>query len=109
MYFALALLMLAIGAEVGATAALTRTESFHHPVWTPIVLLGYAVSIWLLAIVVHHIPVSVAYAIWAGMGTALIAVVGVVLLGEHWDMTKAAALSLIVVGVVVLNLHGAAH
>ncbi len=68
--------MLAIGAEVGATAALPRTESFHHPVWTPIVLLGYAVSIWLLAIVVRHIPVSVAYAIWAGMGTALIAVVG---------------------------------
>jgi multidrug transporter EmrE-like cation transporter len=51
---------------------------------------------------------SVAYAIWAGMGTALIAVVGVVLLCESWDLTKVAALSMIVVGVVVLNLHGAA-
>ena len=105
---AMALLMLAIGAEVGSTAALPRTESFHHPVWTPVVLLGYAVSIWLLAIVVRQVPVSVAYAIWSGMGTALIAVVGVVLLGESWDLVKVAALAMIVVGVVVLNLHGAA-
>ena len=105
---ALALLALAIGVEVGATAALPRTESFHHPVWTPIVLIGYAVSIWLLALVVRHMSVSVAYAIWSGMGTALIAVVGVLLLGESWDLTKVAALSMIVVGVVVLNLHGAA-
>ena len=107
MVTALALLMLAIGAEVGATAALPRTESFHHPVWTPIVLLGYAVSIWLLALVVRQMPVSVAYAIWSGMGTALIAVVGVVLLGESWDLIKVAALTMIVVGVVVLNLHAA--
>jgi small multidrug resistance pump len=99
--------MLAIATEVGATAALPRTESFHHPVWTPAVLLGYAVSIWLLAIVVREVPVSVAYAIWSGMGTALIAVIGVTMLGESWDLTKAAALAMIVVGVVVLNLHGA--
>ena len=37
----------------------------------------------------------------------LIAVVGVMLLGESWDLTTIAALSMIVVGVVVLNLHGA--
>ena len=50
---ALALLMLAIATEVGATAALPRTEGFTHLVWTPIVLLGYALSIWLLALVVR--------------------------------------------------------
>ena len=104
---ALVLLMLAIATEVGATAALPRTEGFHHPVWTPIVLLGYAVSIWLLAIVVREVPVSVAYAIWSGMGTALIVVVGVMLLGESWDLTKVGAVVMIIVGVVVLNLHGA--
>jgi len=107
MGMALVLLMLAIGAEVASTAALPRTESFHHPLWTPLVVLGYVVSIWLLAVVVRHMSVSIAYAIWAGLGTALIAVVGVVWLGESWDLTKVAALSMIVVGVVVLNLHGA--
>ena len=104
---ALALLMLAIGAEVAATAALPRTDSFHNPVWTPVVLLGYAVSIWLLAVVVRHMSVSIAYAIWAGLGTALIAGVGVMWLGESWDLPKVAALTMIVVGVVVLNLNGA--
>ncbi len=83
------------------------TDGFTHPLWTPVVLVGYALSIWMLAIVVRQIPVSVAYAIWAGLGTAAIAVVGVMVLGEHWDVTKVAALTLIIVGVVVLNLHGA--
>jgi small multidrug resistance pump len=48
----------------------------------------------------------VTYAIWAGLGTAAIAVVGVVALGDHMDWVKAGAIALIVTGVVVLNLHG---
>jgi small multidrug resistance pump len=107
MGLAMALLMVAIGIEVGATAALPRADGFHDPFWTAVVLVGYAVSIWLLALVVRQVPVSVAYAIWAGLGTAAIAVVGVVLLGESWDLIKVLALTLIIVGVVVLNLHGA--
>ncbi len=107
MGMAMILLLLAIGTEVGATAALPRTDSFSNPTWTAVVLGGYAVSIWLLAVVVKTMPVSVAYAVWAGLGTAAIAVIGVILLGESWDLTKAAALTLIIVGVVVLNLHGA--
>ena len=65
-----------------ATAALPRTDGFSDPFWTALVLVGYGVSIWLLALVVREVPVSVAYAIWAGLGTAAIAVVGVVVLGE---------------------------
>ncbi|SDS02604.1 small multidrug resistance pump [Nocardioides scoriae] len=107
MIVAVLLLLVAIATEVGATAALPRTQGFHHPGWTAIVLAGYAVSIWLLAIVVRHIPVSVTYAIWAGLGTAAIAVVGVVVLGESWDLTKVTALGLIISGVVLLNLQGA--
>jgi multidrug transporter EmrE-like cation transporter len=107
MGLAIPLLMLAIGVEVAATAALPRTESFTQLWWTVAVMAGYGLSIWLLAVVVKHMQVSVAYAIWAGLGTALIAVVGVVLLGESWDTTKLIALSMIVIGVVVLNLHGA--
>jgi len=107
MGLSLGLLLLAITAEVGATAALPRTDSFRDPGWTVLVLTGYVASIWLLTLVVRDIPVSVAYAIWAGLGTAAIAVIGVVALGESWDVTKAAALTMIVVGVVLLNLHGA--
>jgi small multidrug resistance pump len=107
MFGAWALLLSAIVVEVGATTALPRTHSFRDPLWTVVVLLGYAVSIWLLALVIRHIPVSVTYAVWAGLGTAGIAVVSALLLGESLDFVKAAAIALIIVGVVVLNLHGA--
>ena len=102
-----ALLFLAIGIEVASTAALSRTDGFRDPVWTVCVLAGYATSIWLLAVVVRHIPVSIAYAVWSGLGTAAIAVVGVTLLGEEWDLVKGVSLLLIIGGVVTLNLHSA--
>lgn len=101
------LLLLAIATEVAATASLPRTEGFRSPLWTAAVLGGYALSIWLLALVVRTIPVSVAYAIWSGVGTAAIALIGVMYLGERIDLLKAAAIAMIVVGVVVLNLHHA--
>jgi small multidrug resistance pump len=107
MLAAWALLLTAITVEVGATAALPRAQGFRDPVWTAAVLGGYALSIWLLTLVIRDIPVSVTYAVWAGLGTAGIAVVGVVLLHEPWDLLKGLALLMILGGVVILNLHGA--
>jgi small multidrug resistance pump len=107
MFIAWGLLMSAIGVEVAATAALPRTEGFRDPWWTALVLTGYAVSIFILTYVIREIPVSIAYAVWAGLGTAGIAIVGAVLLGEHFDPIKAGAILLIVAGVVALNLQGA--
>jgi small multidrug resistance pump len=103
------LLLIAILVEVAATSALPRTHGFREPVWTALVLGGYALSIWLLAIVVRTLPVSTAYAVWAGLGTAAVAFVGVTVLGERWDWITASALAMIVVGVVLLNLHTPIH
>ena len=100
------LLVAAIGIEVTATAALPRTAGFRDPGWSVAVVLGYAASIWLLTLVVERMPVSVAYAVWAGVGTAGIAVVGYLFLGESLDWVKVLAISLIIVGVVVLNATG---
>jgi small multidrug resistance pump len=100
-------LVTAIAVEVTATALLPRTHGFREPGWTAAVLGGYAVSIWLLSLVIRHIPVSVTYAVWAGLGTAGIALVGVLVLGESWDLLKGIALAMIIGGVVMLNLHGA--
>jgi len=101
------LLMVAIATEVAATASLSRTEGFRNPLWTLLVVGGYALSIWLLAIVVKDMSVSVAYAVWSGVGTAMVAVIGAAFLGESWDAVKLGALSMIILGVVVLNLQGA--
>lgn len=98
------LLALAIAAEVASTALLPRTQSFSNPGWTLLVVFGYAASIWLLAIIVKTMPVSVAYAIWAGVGTATVAVIGWAFLGESMGTVKIVSLALIVIGVVGLNL-----
>lgn len=102
-----ALLVSAVTVEVASTAVMPRTQGFRDPLWTALVLSGYAISIWLLALVVRQIPVSITYAAWAGLGTAGIALVGVLFLGEGIGLLKAFALLMIVGGVVMLNLHGA--
>ncbi len=107
MVVAFALLFVAIVIEVASTAALPRTDGFRNPIWAAVVVAGYAASIWLLSLVVQRLPVSVTYAVWAGLGTAAIAVVGVLFLGESWNAVKVVALAMIVVGVVVLNLQSA--
>ncbi|HWM04219.1 MAG TPA: multidrug efflux SMR transporter [Actinophytocola sp.] len=109
MYAAFGLLFVAILTEVAATSALPRTHGFRDPVWTVLVLSGYAISIWLLAVVVRTLPVSTTYAVWSGVGTAAVAMVGALWLGERLDWISVSALTLIVVGVVVLNLHATVH
>ncbi len=104
---ALALLLVAIFTEVLATASLPRTQGFRDPLWSLIVVAGYTLSIYLLSVVVRQIPVSVAYAVWSGIGTAAIAVIGFTFLGEELDAVKVISLAMIVAGVVVLNLHSA--
>jgi small multidrug resistance pump len=107
--FAAMLLLVAIGVEVAATALLPKAAGFTQPMWSAAVVSGYALSIWLLALVVRAMPVSVAYAVWAGLGTAAVAVIGFLFLGESMSWLKATSLGLIVLGVVGLNLvssHG---
>ena len=98
------LLGVAIGVEVAATALLPKAAGFTDPLWSALVVGGYGLSIWLLALVVRSMPVSVAYAVWAGVGTAVVAVVGVVFLGESMSWVKAGSLTMIILGVVGLNL-----
>ena len=101
------LLTLAILVEVVSTALLPRTEGFTRPGWTIAAASGYVCAAFLLSLVVRTMPISVAYAVWAGLGTALVAAVGVVFLSEPLGWLRAVSLGLIVVGVVGLNLTGA--
>jgi small multidrug resistance pump len=104
--FAALLLLAAISVEVAATALLPKAAGFTQPFWSTVVVAGYALSIWMLALVVRAIPVSVAYAVWAGLGTAAVALIGFLFLGESMSWLKATSLALIVLGVVGLNLVG---
>jgi small multidrug resistance pump len=103
------LLSLAILAEVGATLALRVSDGFSRPMPSVIVVAGYGISFWLLALALKDIPVSLTYAIWSGVGTALIAVAGVVAFGETMNVMKLASLAIIVLGVAGLSAAGGAH
>jgi small multidrug resistance pump len=103
------LLSLAILSEVGATLALRVSDGFSRPVPSAIVVVGYGISFWLLALALKDIPVSLTYAIWSGVGTALVAVAGVVAFGETMNVMKFASLAIIVLGVAGLSAAGGAH
>ena len=101
------LLAAAIGSEVTATLALKHSDGFTNLLPSVIVVLGYGVSFWLLALVLKHLSVGTTYAIWSAVGTAVIALVGIAAYGEGASLLKLASLGLIIVGVIGLNAAGA--
>jgi small multidrug resistance pump len=103
------LLAVAIVVEVGATLCLRASDGFSRPVPSALVVVGYGVSFWLLALVLRDISVGTTYAIWAGAGTAVIALIGIVALGEPATALRIGSIVLIVAGVIGLNLAGGAH
>ncbi|MHB9862664.1 DMT family transporter [Streptomyces sp. YIM S03343] len=100
-------LVAAIAAEVAATTTLKYSAGLSR-LWPSLfTVLGYIVSFALLAQTLKSVPVGTAYAIWSGIGTAAIAVLGLVLFGEGLGPMKITGMALIIVGVVVINLGGA--
>ena len=98
------LLGAAILAEVVATSFLKSAQGFTRPGPSVVVVAGYGVAIFLLSLTLREIPVGIAYAIWSGVGVLLIALIGWVALDQSLDLAAIAGMSLIVGGVVVINL-----
>lgn len=97
-------LALAIVAEVVATSALKATEGFTRLWPSLIVVVGYVLAFYMLSLVLRTIPVGIAYAIWAGMGIVLVALVGALVFGQRPDLPAMLGIALIIAGVVVIQL-----
>lgn len=97
-------LALAILTEVAATSALRLTDEFTRPLPSIAVILGYSASIYLLTLVLRSLPIGVTYAVWAGMGIVLVALVSMVAYREVPDWPAALGMALIVAGVVTIHL-----
>ncbi|MFE7035868.1 DMT family transporter [Streptomyces sp. NPDC057621] len=97
----------AIAAEVAATTAMKYSDGFSRLWPSLLTALGYVVAFLLLAQTLKTVSVGTAYAIWAGLGTAAIVVIGALFLGEGLSFAKFAGIAMIIGGVVVLNLGGA--
>lgn len=100
---ALAVLFIAICLEVTGTAALQASQQFTRPGPLALMAVCYAGSLFLLSVTLKAIPVGIAYAIWAGVGIVLIAIVGWTWFGQKLDTAAIAGISLIVLGVIVIN------
>ena len=99
-----AILGLAILAEIIATTALSRSESFTKFWPTVITVVGYAVAFWLLSYPLRVMPTGIVYAIWSGMGIVLISAVAWIWYRQTLDLPALIGLGLILAGVLVVNL-----
>lgn len=101
------LLAVAIAAEIVATTLLKMSAGFTKPLATIGTVLGYGVAFYTLSLVLRHVPLSMAYAIWSAGGTVAIALIGVVLFSEKLTLWQTAGILLAVAGVAMINLGAA--
>ncbi|WP_461535263.1 DMT family transporter [Spongorhabdus nitratireducens] len=97
-------LFIAIAGEVVATSSLKAAEGFTKLTPSIIVLAGYSVAFYFLSLALKTIPVGVAYAIWAGLGVVLVALVAWLVLGQKLDLPSMVGMGFIVTGVIILNV-----
>lgn len=97
-------LFVAILLEVAATVFLKLSNGFSKLVPTLIMALLYGISFFPLAIALKKMDVSIAYAVWSAVGTAMVTIMGMFLFHERIGLVKVGGIALIILGVVALNL-----
>jgi small multidrug resistance pump len=97
-------LTIAIISEVAGTAALKASEEFTRPIPSLIVVVGYGIAFLCLSLTLRTIPVGIAYAIWAGCGIVLVALVSYAMFGQKLDAPAMVGIALITAGVVTVNV-----
>ena len=99
MYLALGILF-----EVLVTVCMKFAVGFIK-LWPSVfVFVFYGLSLALFVLVLEKFEVSIAYAIWASAGTALIAIIGIVFFSEPVSVTKVLSILLIIAGIIGLEL-----
>lgn len=102
-------LALAITLEIFSTSMLKASEGFSKILPSIVFIVGMGSSFYALSQALTHIPLSIAYAIWSGVGTALTALIAVLVWRETISAYTIIGIAFIIIGVVLLNLKGSAH
>jgi len=96
-------LVLAIGVEIIGTSLLKLSDGFNHR-WIGIAgMLLYGLAVFSFSLALRQLPLSVGYAIWAGVGTAITGLIGVWAFGEVLTGAKIVGFMAIIIGVILLN------
>lgn len=97
-------LLIAIVAEIIGTSGLKASDGFTKLWPSLLTIVAYGTTFFFLSLTLRTIPVGIAYAIWGGVGIVLITMVGWLYFGQHLDVPAILGMSLIVSGVVILNV-----
>lgn len=97
------LLAAAIILEVAGTTSMKLSQGFARAAPSVLIFVFYALSFTALTLALKRLDLSIVYAIWAGVGTVLITLIGFWYFDEQATLFKAACIALIVIGVVGLS------
>lgn len=100
-------LTVAIILEVAGTTCMKLSEGFAKLIPSILIFVFYGLSFVALTFALKRIDLSVAYAVWSGLGTALIAAIGFLYFKEPVTAIKMGSIGLIIIGVIGLHLSGA--
>jgi small multidrug resistance pump len=99
-------LIIAIILEVTGTTCMKMSHGFTKLVPSVLVVVFYGSAVFFLTMALKRVPVSIAYAVWSGLGTALIAIIGFMFFKESATFIKIMSIGLIIFGVIGLNING---
>jgi small multidrug resistance pump len=97
-------LAMAIVLEVTGTTCMKLSQGFTRLIPSFLVFVLYGASFSFMILALKKMELGVVYAIWAGLGTALIALIGIVWFQESVSLLKIVSIGFIVLGVVGLRL-----
>ncbi|WLF84711.1 multidrug efflux SMR transporter [Moraxella sp. ZY210820] len=98
------LLAIAICSEVFGSTMLKLSQGFTKPLPSIGFMFGFGIAFYCLSLVLKHISLGMAYAIWSGVGIILTAVIGVIIFNEKVDSWGIIGIAFILIGVVILNV-----
>jgi small multidrug resistance pump len=90
--------------EVLGTICMKYADGFTKLIPSILVFVFYGISLSALVFLLEKMQVSIAYAIWASVGTALIAVLGIIFFKEPVSVAKIISLVFIIIGILGLEL-----
>lgn len=97
-------LLIAVIAETIGTTALQASHQFTRLWPSVIVVIGYGLAFYFMAITLRYMPVGIVYAMWSGLGIVLIALIGFVVFGQHLDLPAVLGLGMIISGILIIHL-----
>jgi len=102
-------LYIAIAFEVAGTAALKLSDGVQKPWIFAASMALYIISLALLSHTLKSMPLGITYAIWSGVGTLLIVLIGIFWFGETFTPLRVLFMAMIIIGAIGLNLSTSGH